>query len=129
MIASERSLGRQRLVDASERSTKSCKAVRVDLGADRLRHDRKSFRDRHRSAIRPVCGEHVEDISGRDDSGVQADLVSREATRIAFAVRPLMMRAGDRGEFVKCADTDRIASECVTAQVAVCILLTDHMCL
>ncbi|MCK1474587.1 hypothetical protein IVB27_07095 [Bradyrhizobium sp. 197] len=91
MTASERSLSRQRLVDASERSTKSCKAVRVDLGADHLRHDRKIFRDRHRSAIRPVCGEHVEDISGRDDSGVQAiqPKVAPSADRFAvFSISP-----------------------------------------
>jgi hypothetical protein len=53
--------------------------------------------------------------------GVQADLVSREATGIAFAVQPLMMRAGDRGEFAKRADTDRIASE-----RAECMRMTFH---
>src|SRR6185437_10430578 len=58
-----------------------------------------------RRTIGPLGGERVEDIRSRDDSGFQADLVSREAARIALAVQPLVMRASDRGEFAERTDT------------------------
>ena len=93
-------------------ATERCKTVRVDLGADHLGHDRQRFRDRHRAR----------DTAGRRSSASKISAVvmirvsrqiwsRREAARIALAVEPLVMRAGDRREFAEGADArqDRLA--------------------
>ena len=76
--------------------------------------DRQRPGHRHGRAIRPVGGQRVEDVGGRDDPAFPDRSRSPdEAAGIALAVQPLVMRAGDLGR-------GRRTRRCVTGWPPTC---------
>ncbi len=86
-----------RLVQADQRALECGEAGRIERRADHLVHDVEGAFDGHGAAVGAVGGERVEDVGDGDDAGLEIDVVALQAARIALAVEPLVMGAGDCG--------------------------------
>ena len=80
---------------AANQCEEMIREFRVELPAAKARDEVEGFIDRTGRRIGPTVGHGVEDVGQGDDSGASRDVLALELLRVAGAVPPFVVAAGD----------------------------------
>ncbi len=83
---------------------KRLEALRIERSSDGFGHDFQCARHRNCGAVRALGGDRVEDVGGRDDSRLERNLGGVQATRVALAVEPFVVRRRHASQLAELRD-------------------------